>query len=61
MSKVNDEREKLPEFAVKFETIRHFFYPPLARSTFHDLVNRGQGDQARETTIGSGIKGWYAS
>ena len=40
--KVNNDQQEVPEFAVTFETIRHFFYPPLARSTFHDLVNRGK-------------------
>ena len=31
-----------PEFAVKRERISSFFDPPLARSTFHDLVNQGK-------------------
>ena len=31
-----------PEFAVLYETISRYFDPPLARSTFHDLVNDGK-------------------
>ena len=31
-----------PEFAVRRETIGRFFDPPLPRSTFHDLVNKGK-------------------
>jgi len=31
-----------PEFAVRYETISRYFDPPLARSTFHDLVNKGK-------------------
>ena len=31
-----------PEFAVRRETISRFFDPPLPRSTFHDLVNKGK-------------------
>ena len=30
-----------PEFAVRRERFNQFFDPPLARSTFHDLVNKG--------------------
>ena len=30
-----------PEYAVRRETISGFFDPPLARSTFHDFVNKG--------------------
>ncbi|MEO5716244.1 MAG: hypothetical protein ABIT37_22380 [Luteolibacter sp.] len=30
-----------PEFAVRREIIGSFFHPPLASSTFHDLVNKG--------------------
>lgn len=36
------EQAKTPEFGVRSETIRAFFSPPLARSTFHDLVNKGK-------------------
>jgi len=53
MSKENSKQEEFPEFAVKFETIRHFFYPPLPRSTFHDLVNRGRIIPLK------GLKGYY--
>ena len=31
-----------PEFAVRRETISRYFNPPLANSTFHDLVNKGK-------------------
>jgi hypothetical protein len=31
-----------PEYAVRRETICQYFDPPLPRSTFHDLVNKGQ-------------------
>ena len=31
-----------PEYAVRRETISQYFSPPLPRSTFHDLVNKGK-------------------
>lgn len=31
-----------PEFAVRREAIGRYFDPPLPRSTFHDLVNKGK-------------------
>ncbi len=31
-----------PEYGVRRELISSYFDPPLARSTFHDLVNKGQ-------------------
>ena len=31
-----------PEYAVRRETISAYFDPPLARSTFHDLVGKGK-------------------
>lgn len=31
-----------PEYAVRRETISGYFSPPLPRSTFHDLVNKGK-------------------
>lgn len=31
-----------PEFGVRWETIGSFFSPPLASSTFYDLVNKGK-------------------
>jgi len=31
-----------PEFVVRRESIARFFDPPLAASSFHDLVNRGK-------------------
>ena len=42
-----------PEFAVRRETISSFFHPPLASSTFHDLVNKGQIVPLK------GLKGFY--
>lgn len=42
-----------PEYAVRRETISSYFHPPLASSTFHDLVNKG-------TIIPlKGIRGFY--
>ena len=31
-----------PEFGVRRDVISRFFDPPMPRSTFHDLVNKGQ-------------------
>lgn len=31
-----------PEYVVRRETISQYFHPPLPRSTFHDLVNKGK-------------------
>jgi hypothetical protein len=31
-----------PEYVVRRETISRYFNPPLPRSTFHDLVNKGK-------------------
>ena len=42
-----------PEFAVRWETISHFFDPPMARSTFHDFVNKGKIIPLK------GIRGFY--
>ena len=33
---------ELAEFAVHWETIAKFFHPPLPRSSFYDLVNKGK-------------------
>jgi hypothetical protein len=32
----------LPEFVVRREGFDNFFHPPLATSSFHDLVNKGK-------------------
>ncbi len=42
-----------PEFAVRRETIRRYFHPPLPRSTFHDFVNKGKILPVK------GIRGFY--
>ena len=42
-----------PEFAVRRETISRYFDPPLARSTFHDLVNKGKIIPIK------GLRGYY--
>lgn len=42
-----------PEFAVRRETISAYFSPPLASSTFYDLVNKGR------ITPMKGLKGYY--
>jgi hypothetical protein len=42
-----------PEFAVRQETICRFFDPPMARSTFHDFVNKGKIIPMK------GIRGFY--
>lgn len=42
-----------PEFAVRRETISSYFHPPLASSTFHDLVNKGKIIPVK------GIRGFY--
>ena len=42
-----------PEFAVRRERFNQFFDPPLARSTFHDFVNKGKILPVK------GIRGFY--
>jgi len=42
-----------PEFAVRREGFNQFFDPPLARSTFHDFVNKGTILPVK------GIRGFY--
>lgn len=43
MSRASDPlATSCPEFAVRRETISRYFSPPLASSTFHDLVNKGK-------------------
>ena len=42
-----------PEFAVRRETIGRFFEPPMPRSTFHDLVNKGRIIPLKE------LRGYY--
>ena len=42
-----------PEFAVRRETISRFFEPPMPRSTFHDLVNKGRIIPLKE------LRGYY--
>ena len=37
-----DSEANYPEYAVRRETISSYFHPPLAASTFHDLVNKGK-------------------
>ena len=46
-------RADVPEFAVRRETISQFFEPPLPRSTFHDLKNKGKIIPLK------GIRGFY--
>ena len=42
-----------PEFAVTRQRLSSYFSPPLARSTFYDLVNRGKIQPV------SGVRGYY--
>ena len=42
-----------PEFGVRREAIARYFDPPLANSTFHDLVNKGKIIPMK------GIRGFY--
>ena len=42
-----------PEFGVRRETISAFFNPPLPKSTFYDLVDKGK------ITPVKGLKGFY--
>ncbi len=42
-----------PEFAVRQEIICRFFDPPMAKSTFHDFVNKGKIIPMK------GIRGFY--
>ena len=55
MSKASSKTEPTgyPEFAVRAETIGRFFSPPLASSTFHDFVNKGQIVPLK------GVRGFY--
>jgi hypothetical protein len=41
-SAANNEPTGYPEYAVRAEVIGRFFDPPLASSTFHDLVKKGK-------------------
>ena len=42
-----------PDYAVRRETISAYFDPPMARSTFHDFVNKGKIVPVK------GIRGFY--
>ena len=42
-----------PEFAVRREVIQAFFTPPIAKSTFYDLVQRGTIAEVH------GLRGYY--
>ena len=42
-----------PEFAVRREVIQAFFFPPIAKSTFYDLVRRGKIASVH------GVRGYY--
>lgn len=48
-----NEPSSYPEYGVNAEVIRRFFDPPLASSTFYDLVSKG-----RVTPL-PGIRGFY--
>jgi hypothetical protein len=48
-----NETTGYPEYAVRAETICGYFHPPLARSTFHDFVNKGKIIPMK------GIRGFY--
>ena len=52
-SSVKTEVSDYPEFAVRAEVIGRFFSPPLASSTFYDLVNKGKIVPIK------GIRGFY--
>ena len=52
-SSVKSEATDYPEFAVRAEVIGRFFSPPLASSTFYDLVNKGKIVPIK------GIRGFY--
>lgn len=52
-STAKNEPTNYPEFAVRAEVIGRFFSPPLASSTFHDFVNKGQIVPLK------GIRGFY--
>ena len=47
------KQSTFPEYAVRRETISAYFQPPLARSTFHSLVNQGK------IVPLEGLKGFY--
>jgi hypothetical protein len=55
MSKASAKNETsgYPEYGVNSEIIRGFFDPPMASSTFYDLVNKGK------ITPLPGIRGFY--
>ncbi len=42
MSRASNSSDNSPEFAVSRETISAFFHPPLAKSTFYDLMTQGK-------------------
>lgn len=52
-STAKNESTNYPEYAVRAEMIGRFFSPPLASSTFHDLVNKGKIVPMK------GIRGFY--
>lgn len=47
------KNDDYPEFAVTREKLSAFFSPPLAKSTFYDLVNRGKIFPV------AGVRGYY--
>ena len=51
--KTASDPSRHPEFAVNRETISSFFNPPLAKSTFYDMVSSGK------VVAMKGIKGMY--
>jgi hypothetical protein len=50
---VKKEQEDYPEIAVTRERLSAHFDPPLAKSTFYDLVNRGKIQPV------SGVRGYF--
>jgi hypothetical protein len=52
-STAKNEPTNYPEFGVRAEVIGRYFKPPLASSTFHDFVNKGQIVPLK------GIRGFY--
>lgn len=52
-SSSKNEATGYPEYGVRAEVIGRFFSPPLASSTFHDFVNKGQIVPLK------GIRGFY--
>ena len=53
MANEQAETKPNPDYAVDRETLTKFFHPPIGRSTFHDLVNRGKIIPVK------GIRGYY--